>query len=175
VLAHTPYLRLVQEGHWTYAQRPNVSAATAIAAVTDDRQLVLVDQYRIPVHGRVIELPAGLVGDEPGREAESLEEAAERELEEEVGYRAARWRLLTCAVSSAGLTDEAVHLLLATGLTRVGVGGGNGLEDIIVHHVPLADLREWLEEQRQHGRMIDYKVYAALYFLTDYDALLLSR
>jgi ADP-ribose pyrophosphatase len=175
VLAHTPYLRLVQEGHWTYAQRPNVSGATAIVAVTDDRQLVLVDQYRIPVHGRVIELPAGLVGDEPGRESETLEQAARRELLEEVGYVADRLRVLTCAVSSAGLTDEAVHLLLATGLTRVNDGGGNGLEDIHVHHIPLTGVRGWLEQQQRLGCGVDYKVYAALYFLADYDALLLQR
>jgi len=175
VLAETRFLRLVQEGHWTYAQRPNIRGAMAIAAVTDDRQLLLVEQYRIPVHQRVIELPAGLVGDESGREAETLEEAARRELEEEVGYRAAQLRELTCAVSSAGLTDEAVHLLLATQLTRVSAGGGNDDEDILVHHVPLSELRGWLAEQQRQGRRVDYKVYAALYFLTDDDTLLRPR
>ena len=54
----------------------------------------------------MIELPAGLVGDEPGQEAETLEQAAQRELEEEVGYRADQMTVLTHAVSSAGLTDE---------------------------------------------------------------------
>ena len=49
VLAETKYLRLVQHGHWTYAQRPNVTGAMAIAAVTADGQLLLVDQFRIPV------------------------------------------------------------------------------------------------------------------------------
>jgi ADP-ribose pyrophosphatase len=175
VLAQTAYLRLMQEGHWTYAQRPNVTGAIAVAAVTDDGQLLLVDQYRIPVHGRVIELPAGLVGDEAGRERETLEQAAERELEEEAGYRAERWQVLTCAVSSAGLTDEAVHLLLATGLTRVGDGGGRGQEDILVHHVPLREVRSWLDLQQHQGWRVDYKVYAALYFLAADDTLLRTR
>jgi ADP-ribose pyrophosphatase len=139
----------------------------AIAAVTDDRQLVLVEQYRIPVHGPVIELPAGLIGDEPGRENETLQQAARRELEEEVGLRAGRWEELTCAVSSAGLTDESVHLLLATELTRVGPGGGNADEEICVHHVPLDELQAWLADQQRQGRRVDYKVYAALYFLMD--------
>ncbi len=76
VLAETKYLRLIQEGHWTYAQRPNVTGAIAVAAVTSDDQLLLVDQYRIPVQQRVIELPAGLVGDEPGQETETWEQAA---------------------------------------------------------------------------------------------------
>lgn len=167
VLAETRFLRLVQEGHWTYAQRPGIRDALAIAAVTDDRQLVLVEQYRIPVHGPVIELPAGLVGDEPGHESETLAEAARRELEEEVGLRAERWRELTCAVSSAGLTDESVHLLLATELTRVGAGGGTADEEILVHYVPLDELREWLADKQRQGRRVDYKVYAALFFLFD--------
>jgi ADP-ribose pyrophosphatase len=165
VLAETRYLRLVQDGRWTYAQRPNVSGALAIAAVTPAGQLLLVDQYRIPVRGRVIELPAGLVGDEAGHEGETLEQAAQRELEEEVGYRAERILPLTHAVSSAGLTDEAVHLLLAQGLTRVGPGGGDEAEEIVVHHVPLAEVPRWLEQKQAAGWQVDYKVYAALFFL----------
>jgi ADP-ribose pyrophosphatase len=125
VLAETRYLRLIQDGRWTYAQRPNASAAVAIAAVTAEGRLLLVDQYRIPVKGRVIELPAGLVGDEAGHEQESLEDAARRELLEEAGFQAQRMQVLTAAVSSAGLTDEAVHLMHATGLARVGEGGGD--------------------------------------------------
>ena len=49
ILAETPYLRLVQEGHWTYAQRPHKIGAIAVAALTDEDQLLLVEQYRIPV------------------------------------------------------------------------------------------------------------------------------
>ncbi len=165
VLAETPYLRLIQQGHWTYAQRPNIAGAIAIAAVTDTNEMVLVDQYRIPVGRRVIELPAGLVGDEPGRESESWEEAARRELLEEVGYRAGRIELLTLAVSSAGLTDEAVHLLRADGLQQVHAGGGHPGEDIVVCHVPLARVPSWLIAQQQAGKQVDYKVYAALFFL----------
>ncbi len=73
--------------------------------------------------------------------------------------------MLTRAVSSAGLTDEAVHLLYATGLTRVGKGGGVAAEDIRVHHLPLGEVPAWLQRQQQAGCQIDFKVYAALYFL----------
>jgi ADP-ribose pyrophosphatase len=174
-LAATRYLRLVQEGPWTYAQRPHISGAVAIAAVTDAGELLLVDQYRIPVHGRVIELPAGLVGDEADRPLESPVEAARRELLEETGYAADRFEVLTQAVSSAGLTDEAVHLVLAKGLTRVGDGGGVDAERIVVHPVPLPQVPAWLSNKQAGGWQVDYKVFAALYFLQSHDVVLHER
>ena len=165
MLAETKFLRLVQAGHWTYAQRPNARAAIAVVAVTSDDELILVDQYRIPVQGRVIELPAGLVGDETGQEQETLEEAAARELHEEAGYRANRLEHLTHAVSSAGLTDEAVNLIWADGVQKISDGGGLDNEDIIVCHVPVSDVPDWLQQQQEAGKRVDYKVYAGLYFL----------
>ena len=51
ILAETHYLQLVQDGHWTYARRPNSIGAVGIVAVTDDQHLVLVEQHRIPVGG----------------------------------------------------------------------------------------------------------------------------
>lgn len=165
VLAETQYLRLIQDGHWTYAQRPNVTGAIAIVAVTDEGQLLLVDQFRVPLHGRVIELPAGLVGDEAGQRDESIEMAAQRELEEEVGYRAQKFQVLTVGVSSAGLSDESIHLVYASNLSRVGPGGGLADEQIVVHAVPLAEVPDWLRRQQQAGRHVDFKVYAGLFLL----------
>lgn len=165
ILAETRYLRLVQEGHWTYAQRPNVTGAIGIVAVTNDDRLLLVEQYRIPVARRVIELPAGLVGDASEHAAESLEDATRRELLEETGYQADAVRVLLWAASSAGLTDECVHLMWAGGLQRVSPGGGHGGEQIVVHEVPCRDLPDWLQRQQAAGMLVDFRVYAALYFL----------
>ncbi|HEV7223072.1 MAG TPA: NUDIX hydrolase, partial [Pirellulales bacterium] len=95
ILAAGRHLQLVQQGHWEYADRTSAREAVVLAAVTDERQLLLVEQYRIPVGRRVIELPAGLVGDIAGEEDERLETAAGRELLEETGYRASRLELLT--------------------------------------------------------------------------------
>src|SRR5215831_1758390 len=58
------YLVLIREGHWEYAERVNAKGAAIIVAVTDEQKLLLVEQYRIPVHARTIELPAGIIGDE---------------------------------------------------------------------------------------------------------------
>ena len=55
------FLALVKEGHWEYADRTNATGAAIIVAVTDEQKLLLVEQYRIPVHVRTIELPAGII------------------------------------------------------------------------------------------------------------------
>jgi len=167
ILEQTKFLRLVQDAHWTYAQRLGTTGAMAIVAVTDDQELLLVDQYRIPVQGRVIELPAGLVGDLAETSTESIEEAARRELVEEVGFEAERIERLTSAVSSAGLTDEAVHLVRAIGLRQVSDGGGDETEDIVVHRVPLDSITGWLEQHQRQGWNVDYKVFAGLWYLRD--------
>jgi ADP-ribose pyrophosphatase len=165
ILAETRFLRLVQAGHWTYAQRPNSVGAIAILAVTPNREIILIDQYRIPMGGRVIELPAGLVGDVPGNERETLEQAARRELLEEVGYEAEDIKVLIHGASSAGITDERVHLVSASGLRRVAAGGGDSHEDIVVCHVPIDSVEDWLANQVKAGKDVDLKVFAGLYFV----------
>lgn len=117
ITLHTgKYLALVKEGHWEYADRINATGAAIIVAVTAERKLLLVEQYRIPVHARTIELPAGIIGDEPGGETEEHAAAARRELEEETGYRAAHIEPLTSGPASSGLTSENVrsHLINAS-------------------------------------------------------------
>ncbi|MEM7699899.1 MAG: NUDIX hydrolase, partial [Verrucomicrobiota bacterium] len=70
---------------WEYATRSNAKGCVAILAETDDKRVVLVEQFRPPVGKRVIELPAGLAGDIPLQEEEPLVVAAKRELKEETG------------------------------------------------------------------------------------------
>lgn len=159
------FLSLVKEGHWEYADRTNATGAAIIVAVTDEQKLLLVEQYRIPVHARTIELPAGIIGDEPGSSGESQTEAANRELAEETGYRAGHIEALTHGPASSGLTSETVTLFLASKLHRVGAGGGVAHEDIAVHEVPLTDIHAWLEAKAQSGVLVDPKVYAGLYFI----------
>ena len=159
------FLALVKEGHWEYADRTNASGAAIIVAVTQDQKLVLVEQYRIPVHARTIELPAGIIGDEPGGSGEAQAEAAGRELTEETGFEAGRIEELTRGPASSGLTSETVTLFLATQLRRNGPGGGVAHEDITVHEVPLVEVQEWLQAKANSGLLIDPKVYAGLYFV----------
>ena len=158
------FLNLVKRGSWEYVTRPNVTGIVAVLAVTDDRKLILVEQFRPPVNQRVIEIPAGLAGDTASSATEDLAAAATRELEEETGYRAARMERLTVGVSSAGLTDELITLFRATQLTKVGNGGGDEHEAIQVHEIPLPEVIPWLNRRANEGLLIDLKVYSALYF-----------
>jgi len=159
------FLSLVREGHWEYAERVKVNGAAIIVAVTEEEKLLLVEQYRIPVHARTIEMPAGIIGDECGTTAESNAEAARRELLEETGYIAEHLEELTRGASSSGLASEIVVLFRATGLRRVSNGGGVEHEEITVHEVPLGEAHDWLAAKSRAGLLIDPKVYAGLYFL----------
>lgn len=164
-VAEGRFTRYVNNGGWEYVERKNASGIVAIVAVTDDDNWILVEQYRKPVAGRVIELPAGLAGDLAGKEEEPLVTAARRELLEETGYQAHDFEFLTEGPISSGITDEILTFYLATDMKKVADGGGEDSEDILVHEVPLSKAERWLEEVRKNGRMVDPKVYAGLYFL----------
>ena len=126
---------------------------------------MLVEQHRIPVGSRVIELPAGLAGDLPDAEDEDFKEAARRELLEETGYEAENIKFLCEGPPTAGLTSEIQTLLRATGLRKTGPGGGDESEDITVHAIALEELDTWLASAAKRGCLIDPKIYAGLYFL----------
>ena len=158
------YLGIRELDNWEYATRTNASAVVVLVPVTDNEELILVEQFRIPVQSMVIELPAGLVGDLEDA-GESIITAAHRELEEETGFRAGRLtHLLTCP-SSAGMSDETISFFLAEELVKTGSGGGDGNEQIEVHIVPVKQVSEWLAEMMKQGKQVDPKTYSALFWL----------
>jgi ADP-ribose pyrophosphatase len=161
---HGRYLDLLERDGWEFASRSNASGVVVIVAVTGEGEIVLVEQYRKPVQASVIELPAGLVGDLNDPD-ESILDAAHRELEEETGFRAAHMELLMACPSSAGMSDEVITFVLATGLQRVGPGGGDASENIEVAVVPLDRIDHWLALQQGAGKPMDPKIFAALYWL----------
>ena len=165
IVAEGRFLRFVKRGSWEYVERVAVRDVAVLVPITDDREIVLVEQYRIPVQARMVELPAGLVGDEEEFRDEELCDAANRELHEETGYRAKTLQVLARAPSSGGMTSEIVSFLLATGLTKTGAGGGVDGEDITVHVVPLGDVRDWLRRREVEGCLLDPKIFAGLYLI----------
>ncbi|MCX6997852.1 MAG: NUDIX hydrolase [Kiritimatiellaeota bacterium] len=163
VLGAGRYLRLLDWNGWEYVERHGVRGIVAIVAVTDDRRLLLVEQYRAALDAPVIELPAGLVGDLPGAEQEDLAAAARRELLEETGYAAAALDLLFDGPLASGLCSTLMTYFRARGLRKVHAGGGDELEDIIVHEVPLAAADGWLAAQRARGCLVDPRLYVGLH------------
>jgi ADP-ribose pyrophosphatase len=164
VLAETPFLRMIDRDGWTFVERPNSKGVVTIIPLTPEGRLLFVEQLRAPLGRRVIEFPAGLMGDEPGHEHEDAVASAGRELVEETGYEAGQLELVASTATSPGMANELVHFVLAWQLVRVGQGGGVAGEDIVVHAVPLTEAVAWLAQRERAGLLIAAKVYAGLFF-----------
>ena len=162
------FLRLVAADRWEYIERINASGVAAVAAVTEDGRLVIVEQHRLPVGGPVIELPAGLCGDDAGASEEPLARAACRELLEETGYEVPggpeSLEHLFTVPSSAGLTSELVTIFGARGVRKVAEGGGVDGENIVVHAPPVGEVAGWLLTRSRAGVLVDPKVFIGLDF-----------
>jgi len=148
---------------WEFAERKKGKSAVVILAVTDDDRVLFVEQFRRPVNARVIEFPAGLVGDEDGRD--DPDQTAKRELEEETGYVCDRVERLTAGPTSPGITSERLIFYRASGLEQRGAGGGIGGEDIVVHRIQRDAVAGWLRQKDGEGVLIDVKVWAGLWWL----------
>ena len=157
------FLRVQERESWEYVERPGVSGVVAILPITPDGRIILIEQFRVPVDHRVIELPAGLAGDRKGEEYEDLLKAAQRELREETGYTSDRWERLIAGPSSAGLTNEMITFYLAAHSTLTFAPEPDLNEKIEVHAVILSNLSTWLEKKRESDCFISYKIFAALY------------
>ena len=153
------FLSVKLDGTWEYVSRTRGIHAAVIIAI-DDGHVILVEQYRVPLGQRCLELPAGLVGDETTGEA--VEIAAARELEEETGYRADRVEAVGVFHSSPGMVSEGFTLVRAHGLTKFGPGGGVAGEDITVHRVALNALPGFIEAKRAEGVAMDVKLLLLL-------------
>jgi len=148
-----------RKGKWEYVSRSRGIKAAVILAV-EDGHVLLVEQYRVPLGRNCVELPAGLIGDET--EGEDPLEAAGRELEEETGYRAAKLESLGEYYSSPGMVSESFTLVRASGLAKVGDGGGTDGENITVHRVALSELKQFLETKRAENIGVDVRLLLLL-------------
>ncbi|WP_157599018.1 NUDIX hydrolase [Rhodanobacter sp. Root561] len=159
------WLSLRKRGRWEYAERNNPGGAVIILAVTPEDKVLFVEQYRVSILQNTIEMPAGLVGDLPGQDDEDILLAAQRELEEETGYRCERVEFIHQGPSSSGMSTEMIAFARAWDLHRVGPGGGDESENIVVHEVPRSEAGAWLFARAAEGYSIDPKLFAGLWFI----------
>lgn len=108
--------------------------AVAVLAIDACGRALVVRQYRHSVQATVVEIPAGLL-DAAG---ESPLETAQRELQEEAGYAAARWTHLLTTLVSPGMTTQVFHFFLAQDLSEVGHG------DFVLEHEEAYMTTEWV-------------------------------
>jgi len=159
------WLRLVKRGHWESCERTHGKdgLAVLVIAVTPDDHVLFVEQYRVPLGARTIEMPAGLVGDDDADD--TLETAARRELIEETGWDASRIDVLLVGPTSSGMSNERIAFARARDLKKVGDGGGVDNEDITVHSVPRAQAPAWLMQKYAEGFELDLKLWAGLWMI----------
>lgn len=108
-----------------------------VLAITEDRQAVLIRQYRHGIGKVYYELPAG-VHDKP---EESILEAAKRELLEETGYSGGDWKLWMELSANPSLQNNITYTFLAEGVVLSGEQQLDDTEEITIHTVPLDELR----------------------------------
>jgi ADP-ribose pyrophosphatase len=155
------YLTVLKRGKWEYVSRSGSTNAVVILAEHEGK-VILIDQYRVPVGARCVELPAGLVGDEDKNA--TVEGTAVKELEEETGFTAERIETLGTFHSSPGMVAESFTLVRAHGIRKCGEGGGNSDEDINVHLIARDEIPAFVQQKRDEGLAVDVKLLLFLNF-----------
>src|SRR4051794_34134781 len=155
------YLDVIWEERGEYTHNRRARGVVLVIPVTDAREIVFIEQYRIALQLPVIEYPAGLVGDED--EGESFELAARRELLEESGYEAEALEWVLRGPSSPGSSTEVVDFYLARGARRISDKAGVAHERIRVHAVKLDDALAWLTAKAASGVLVDPRVQLGVY------------
>ena len=176
LLETTAEQRLIYEGHYlTFRVETIVDAdgqrhereivghpgAVAVLAL-DGEELLMVRQFRTAAAAVVLEIPAGTLDRSGDGGVESPEIAAPRELAEETGLQAARWRRLGSFWTAPGFATEELHLYLAQDLQPVdGYAGPPAGERIDVLRVPWREALDLAEA----GELHDAKTLVGVFWL----------
>lgn len=129
--------------------------ATAIIAFLDNENIILVEQFRLPLNKKILEIPAGKIN-----KNEDIKECAKRELQEETGYIARNLEYLGCIATAPGFCDEIIYLYKATNLT---LGSKNEDEDEFTN-VKIMNINK-VKEMIKKGEIIDGKTISVFTYL----------
>ena len=110
------YVRALKRGPMGICRAASATSARSSSSPSIEGKVILIDQPRVAVGGRCLELPAGLVGDEDP--SATVEDTAVKELEEETGFTAERVERLGDFYASPGMVAESFTLVRAHGVTR---------------------------------------------------------
>jgi ADP-ribose pyrophosphatase len=156
----------VERGDGTRATRDFAGhpGAVAIVALDADGRVALVRQWRLAADDALLEIPAGGLDVAADGSTEDPDLAARRELEEETGFRAARWRTLGAFYSAPGFTDELMHLYLATDLSAADADGRLGPDE---DERLILEWRPWRDavDAAERGEIRDAKSIVGLFWL----------
>ena len=129
--------------------------SVVVVPIDSNGDMVMVRQFRYPVGETLVEAPAGSVED-----GELPEQSAQRELQEEIGYRADSLERLGSFWMSPGYCTELMHAFVARGLSPSTLDPDDD-ENIEVVRRPLSEARALIER----GEIRDAKTIAALLML----------
>jgi len=160
ILFDSKHLKVIDDNGWEFVERKITNTSAAIIAITDNKEIILIEQFRPPVKSICLELPGGLVGDSNGLELPIA--AAKRELLEETGFRAHQLEQVAKVALSPGMISEIMHIFKATQLEKFHDGGGIDNEEIKVIKVPIANLLSFIDSY-QH--VVNGNIMIALSFL----------
>lgn len=129
--------------------------ATAIIAFLDDENIILIEQFRLPLNKKILEIPAGKID-----KNEDIKECAKRELQEETGYIAGNLEYLGCIATAPGFCDEIIYLYKATNLTL----GSKHEDDDEFTNVKIMNINK-VKEMIKKGEIIDGKTISIFTYL----------
>jgi len=151
----TNYINMKNKpAQWWWVRRPKGTKAVVIAAISEDGRLVVTKEFRVPIQTYELGFPAGLIDPE-----ETPEDAVRRELEEETGLTVKEiFHISPEVLSSAGLTNEAVHIAYVKVEGEVSKDKLEASEDIETMLMTQADIEALMKSKEYPIGKLAYSV-----------------